>query len=311
MEDERIYFKRKRNRKDIAPMPGSSSQSGKTKKTVLITGANGFLAQCLKAELIREGGNNILTFGRKKTAEDEQAHAQNHFTDIKELRSQYQHIDIIFHLASFVPYGKFHLPSPEFYSSNILLTGDLVTLYPHSRFVFASSVSVFGAPLYLPVTINHPFNNPDHYGLSKIAGECIVRNHLNHAVIRFSSIVGKGMRAVSMLPLMIRQALENGVIKIWGTGKRLQNYIDVEDAARLCLLCGTLSGQQILTLGVGARSYSNLAVAELIASHTRSKIEFSGVDQSPSFEYESKKEYDLLGFSPEISLEQTITSMLI
>ncbi|MCM5527639.1 NAD(P)-dependent oxidoreductase [Parasegetibacter sp. NRK P23] len=279
------------------------------KETVLITGAGGFLARNLRAALIEAGYTNILTLGRKPLESTETDYGL-HFTDIKLLKAGFEQIDIIFHLASFVPYGRFHLPDPEFYLSNILLTGELVSLYPEARFVFASSVSVFGQPLYLPISISHPFNNPDYYGLSKIAGEVIVRNHRNYAVIRFSSIVGKGMRPVSMLPKMVQQAKGNGIINIWGSGERRQNYIDVQDAVRLCMRCGT-SAMCIATLGVGARAYSNLAVAEYIASLTGADIEFSGVDHSPSFEYDAEKEYELLGYSPEITLEQTITSMLV
>ena len=272
-------------------------------KTILVVGPDGFLAREVLAQLSAGERSRIILLGRK-----EMTGRDNYFSDVATLKKAVPEIDLVYLLGAYIPYGAFHSGDAALVTSNIALVTDISLSYPESRIVFSSSVSVYGTPLQLPIGVNSPFNNPDLYGMSKLAGETIVRNHKHFAIIRFSSVVGKGMNELTMIPRMIAAA-RTGTIAVWGDGGRLQNYIDVRDAARLCLLAAQ-SDKNIVALGVGAQSHSNAAIAKQIGLLTHATVEFTGTDKSPSFLYQVEESYQRLNFVPLYSIEQTLNDLI-
>jgi UDP-glucose 4-epimerase len=271
-------------------------------KRVLIVGAFGFLGTHLQQVLQRNQGTILLTMGRGlKSAMS--------FNDIETLKRSEPRIDVIYILAAHIPYGHFNVPDKFLVSTNVQLVLELSLAYPDSKIVFASSVSVYGTPLQTPLKINSPFNDPDLYGLSKLAGESIVSNHKRYAIIRFTSLIGAKMKPVSMIPKMVESARSIGEITVLGNGKRSQNYVDIRDAASMCTAAENAE-INIKVLGVGDRSYTNLEVASIIQGFTGAEIKFKGEDSSPSFEYDFEESYKALNFKPAYSLQQSISEMI-
>ena len=60
------------------------------------------------------------------------------------MRVQHPSFDVIFHLAAFIPYGAMNRPDERFQRVNVDLTNELLTAFPNARFIYASSVAVFG-----------------------------------------------------------------------------------------------------------------------------------------------------------------------
>lgn len=273
--------------------------------TVLIVGPDGFLASQLLQRLALLPHVTVIGLGKRAESGNLKS---NYYNDFRLLKKEHPEIELIFLLGSYIPYGKFHVPHTDFITDNIQIVAELSLSYPDARIVFSSSVSVYGTPAQLPIGLSSPFCNPDLYGLSKLAGEAIVRNHKRYAIIRFSSIIGRGMRALTMIPKMI-EASHTGTITVQGEGSRLQNYIDVRDAAEMCLQAAKMD-ENIIVLGVGERSYTNLEVANYIKSLTQANIEFTGKDSSPSFVYDSEESYRILDFRPGYSLEQSLNDII-
>lgn len=273
------------------------------RRNVLVVGPDGFLAKAVLAQLRAGENSRIILLGRK-----EMAGRGDYFSDVATLKKAVPEIDVVYLLASHIPYGAFQSGDTLLVKTNIELVTSISRSYPESRIVFSSSVSVYGTPLQLPIAVNSPFNNPDLYGMSKLAGEAVIRNHKDFAIIRFSSIIGKGMNDQTMIPRMIGAA-RAGTITVWGDGGRRQNYIDVRDAARLCLLAAQ-SDRNIVVLGVGAQSYSNVEIAEQIGLLTQARVEFTGADKSPSFVYQTEESYQALNFAPLYSIEQTLNDLI-
>lgn len=272
---------------------------------ILIVGPDGFLA----AEVIRalkvSGENRLFGLGRKDVSRQPLDH---YFNSLTTLRKEHDDFDIIYLLASFIPYGAFDVPNAQLIESNIQLVADIVRYYPKARVVFASSVSVYGPTPPDIIKIDSPFDNPNLYGLSKIAGETIIRTLHSYAIIRFSSIIGPGMGNQTMIPKMIASG-KAGHIKVWGDGKRKQNYIDVRDAARMCISAAA-SEKSFIALGVGTRSFANKEVAEVVQRLTEAEIEYVGEDASPSFVYDTEESYALLNFRPDFDLMISIKDIL-
>jgi UDP-glucose 4-epimerase len=272
------------------------------KKNILVVGASGFLGSNVLQILQETEELNVFTFAR-----DSKVPAS--FRSIDDLKCSKESFDVVYLLAAYIPYGGFQMQDKKLVTTNIQLVFELCELYPKAKIIFASSVSVYGTPIALPIEITSAFNNPDLYALSKLAGEAIIRNHKQYVIIRFSSLIGIGMKQSTMIPKMIASSLNIGTITIWGNGQRLQNYLDVRDAARLCVTAARLNSNATI-LGVGNRSYTNLEVARYIQERTHAKIEFVGDDTSPSFVYNVDESYRLLNFDPMYSLQQSINEMI-
>jgi nucleoside-diphosphate-sugar epimerase len=117
------------------------------------------------------------------------------------------------------------------------------------------------------------------------------------------------MKDVSFIPKIIRKAKDEQTFGILGQGNRLQDYIDVRDAALLCKKAGQFT-QNLILLGVSGNHASNKEVAELVVNATGAKINYFGEDSSPSFYFDVEDSYTNIDFQPAYTLGQTIKEMI-
>jgi UDP-glucose 4-epimerase len=277
-------------------------------KKFLITGANGFLALQI---LNRLSSRCSYVCGLVKPASNlENCNKYNKIYDnVDNLLRYEEEFDVIFHCASYIPYQKENTPCADLIIANIQLTTTLALNYDFARFIYTSSISVYGQPIDLPLKISAPFNNPNLYGLSKLAAESIVRNLRSYAIIRFTSLIGLGMNDVSFIPKVIKRAKEFGEITLIGDGERLQDYLDVRDAAILCTLMADFDQNEIV-LGVSGSALSNYDILNFISVNTGIKINQKGSDDSSSFYYDVENVYKTIGFVPKYSILETIREMI-
>lgn len=114
------------------------------------------------------------------------------------------------------------------------------------------------------------------------------------------------MKAGSFIPTAV-SAARTGKIHLLGNGERLQNYLDIDVAALMCLRAAT-STKSFVALGVGERSYSNNEVATILAELTGASIVREGDDQSPSYVYEFRDAVDI--GQPLVSLKKSLGKMV-
>ncbi len=268
---------------------------------LLITGAAGFLARAVVRQVPSGWRMAALTrAGTRASASFDVSHES-----VDELIADLSSIDAILHLAARIPAARDAAPA-DLVPTNVDLVAKLVQAYPNATHVLASSVSVFGTPEYLPLSMDSSPCRPNAYGLSKLAAECWVRKSQKYAIIRFSSLIGVGMRPDSFIPVAV-SAARNGCIRLIGSGERLQNYLDVNDAALMCLNAIS-SEKSIAALGIGEHSYSNRDVANLLVELTGASIVHVGEDSSPSYVYDLNDAVAL--GRPYIDLRSTLENMV-
>ncbi|WP_375558875.1 NAD-dependent epimerase/dehydratase family protein [Bernardetia sp. OM2101] len=272
--------------------------------SILIVGANSFLAKYIvdnNTENVVDGIFNL----QKPTNSN-----YNNLFSVQELKNITYQYDKIFLLASFIPYGKMNEANPNLITSNIDLISQVSKNFPSSKIIFASSVSVYGENQQFPLSIDSAFKNPNLYGLSKLAGETIIKNHAKYGIIRFSSLYGIGMNKQTFLPKVIQSAIIKNKITVFGDGSRLQDYFHVADAARLCMSVSEYP-QNDTFLGVQGSSVSNLEVVKAIKKAIPNlKINFEGEDKTPSFVYQNKSTSEKLNFTPKYNLETQIKNLI-
>lgn len=247
---------------------------------LLVTGAYGFLGQALKAILPTTWDVVGLARGTGGTQSPD-AFPLTYFT-LESLLANERTFDGVIHLAAQI---REPATGPAgFLPSNVDLCSTLVQAFPDARHVLASSVSVYGPPGTGAITVTTPCCPNQPYGRSKLAAESVIGIAQDHAVIRFSSLLGAGMNPQTFIPRIIADARTHKRITLLGSGERQQNYLDVRDAAAMCLNAMQAIGN-LVTLGVSPRSWSNREMAEMVASRLEAEIVHSGTDNSPSSVY--------------------------
>jgi UDP-glucose 4-epimerase len=113
------------------------------------------------------------------------------------------------------------------------------------RLVYSSSASVYGDAVEVPMTENHPFNNRNFYGATKIAGEAICRAFydrfgLSYVGLRYMNVYGPHQDQTAaytgVIPIMLNKIDANEAPVINGDGSQAYDFITVRDVARCNVL---------------------------------------------------------------------------
>jgi UDP-glucose 4-epimerase len=146
------------------------------------------------------------------------------------------------------------------------------------RMVYSSSASVYGDADYEPMDENHPFNNKNFYGATKIASEAMIRafHHrygLNYVGLRYMNVYGQRQDyhgAYIAVIMKMLDAIDQGESPtIIGDGSEAFDFVAVEDCA-LANLCAIKSdsNDSFYNVGTGIRT-SLKQLAELILEITK------------------------------------------
>lgn len=275
-------------------------------KKALVIGANGFLGRNVAKKCVNLGW---ITDAVVNSNSDKVPNGVSNIVKTYELEKLKENeYDYVINTAACIPYGQYNTPNDGFITSNINLPLSLHHLFPHSKIVFSSSISVYGNNTGV-VNEQSDIISPTLYGLSKLTGELITRHHQQFAIVRFSSLYGAGMYMGSFIPRVVSDAITKGKITLLGTGERKQNYLHISDAADYCIHAA-MNGQNEIYLGVSTRAYENREVAQIVAASIEGcEIVHNGADTSPSFLYNNDFTLNSLNFSPQVTLEEGIKEL--
>jgi UDP-glucose 4-epimerase len=147
------------------------------------------------------------------------------------------------------------------------------------RLVYSSSASVYGDAIEELMTEDHPFNNKNFYGATKIAGEAMLRafHHrygLDYVGLRYMNVYGPRQDyhgAYIAVIMKMLDAIDRGEgPTILGDGSEAFDFVAVEDCARanVCAMKATRT-DRFYNVGTGMRT-SLKELAELILEITGS-----------------------------------------
>lgn len=142
------------------------------------------------------------------------------------------------------------------------------------RLVYSSSASVYGDALQEPMSEDHPFNNKNFYGATKIAGEAMLRafHHrygLNYVGLRYMNVYGPRQDyhgAYIAVIMKMLDAIDKGESPtILGDGSEAFDFVAVEDcaAANVCAMKSE-AVDQFYNVGTGTRTSLRELAEQLI-----------------------------------------------
>jgi UDP-glucose 4-epimerase len=148
------------------------------------------------------------------------------------------------------------------------------------RLVYSSSASVYGDAVEEPMTEDHPFNNKNFYGATKICGEAMLRafHHrygLDYVGLRYMNVYGprQDYRGAYIAVIMkMLDAIDRGEgPTIYGDGSEAFDFVAAEDcgAANVCAMKAK-PVDRFYNVGTGTRT-SLRELADLLLELTGSK----------------------------------------
>ena len=226
-----------------------------TNSRVLVIGGAGFIGGFVIAELLKHDVKEVIiydNFARGKMNNIEESLNDPRCSifplggDVREtdiLDAAMKDVDYVFHLAAMWLLHCKDFPRTAF-DVNIAGTFNVLEACVKNnikKLVYSSSASVYGDAVQVPMTEDHPFNNKNFYGATKIAGEAMAtayndRYGLEIVGLRYMNVYGPGQdqHAVysGVVPIMLNkiEAGEQPVIN--GDGSQAYDFIYVEDIAR-------------------------------------------------------------------------------
>ncbi len=192
------------------------------------------------------------------------------------------------------------------------------------RLVYSSSASVYGDALCDPMTEDHPFNNKNFYGSTKIAGEAMARAfHYQHGLnlvgLRYMNVYGprQDYRGAYIAVIMkMLDAIDRGEAPtVMGDGSEAFDFVAVEDCARanICAMCGE-TVDKFYNVGTGKRT-SLKQLAEMICRLTGCKRDIRYTARSASTLVRNrigcpKLAAEDIGFTSEIDLADGLERLI-
>jgi UDP-glucose 4-epimerase len=192
------------------------------------------------------------------------------------------------------------------------------------RLVYSSSASVYGDAVEEPMTEDHPFNNKNFYGATKIAGEAMARafHHrygLNVVGLRYMNVYGprQDYRGAYIAVIMkMLDAIDRGEgPTILGDGSEAFDFVAVNDCGRanLCAMRAD-AVDSFYNVGTGKRtSLKELAEMLLRLTGSNQPIQYAPRSQATLVRNRigsPKRATAEIGFVAEMPLEQGLRELI-
>jgi len=196
------------------------------------------------------------------------------------------------------------------------------------RLIYSSSASVYGDAITEPMAEDHPYNNTNFYGATKVAGEQMCRalyhrykgtiKHFDYVGLRYMNVYGPRQDyhgAYIAVIMKILDRLDNGLPPIvYGDGSQAYDFVYVSDCARANVYAMKAdTADTFYNVGRGIKTTIK-ELAELI-------LEISGSDQKIQYEPAGmtfvknrigcpKKAEKEIGFKAQVGLKEGLERLI-
>lgn len=306
-------------------------------KTVLVTGADGFIGSHLTEKLVKEGANvkalaQYNSFNNWGWLEDVDCKEDievlcGDVRDADYIRHITKNVDEIFHLAALIAIPYSYIAPDSYIDTNIKGTLNVCQAARDngvSKTIITSTSEVYGTARYVPIDEKHPKQPQSPYSATKIGADAIAKSFYNAfelpvTIARPFNTYGPRQSARAIIPTIITQiASGKKEIKLGDlTPTRDFNYVKDTCSGFVALAkCDKINGEEI---NIGSNyEISMKDTLNLIKEIMNSDVEFVTDEQRlrpknsevNRLWCDNTKIKELTGFSPEYDirrgLEETV-----
>lgn len=308
---------------------------------VLVIGGSGFIGSFVVAELLKEDVKEVIVYDNftrgkkeylKESLKDPRCKIFPIGGDIREidiLNKAMEGIDYVFCLSAMWLLHCKDFPRTAF-DVNISGTFNVLEACVKNnikKLIWSSSASVYGDAVQLPMTEDHPFNNKNFYGATKIAGEAMAtafndRYGLKVIGLRYMNVYGPHQDQTAaytgVVPIMLNKIDANEAPVINGDGTQAYDFIYVEDVAR-CNVQALKSEKEFGFYNVGTEVQTSIKqlcdlILDLKSSNLKVTYKPYSVDDARALVQNrigsAEKAKSEIGFEYEYTLEEGLLRLI-
>jgi dTDP-glucose 4,6-dehydratase len=306
-------------------------------KTVLVTGAGGFIGSTLVRQLLMQGAN-VRVFLRytskrelgllKFLPEDQLAGLEiifGNLTDAEAIENASRDVEILFHLGALIaiPYSYVH--PCDVVTTNVIGTLNVLQACRKNkcRLIHTSTSEVYGSAQKIPIDETHPLQGQSPYSASKIGADKLVESYYRSFDVRAVTVrpfntYGPGQSNRAVIPTIISQALTSNVIRLGNTNaKRDFTYVsDTVNGFIAAARAKNVEGETF-NLGYGSEiSIGQLAnlIVEIIGKPCTIEVDAQRLRPEKSevtrLLSDNTKAKTILGWTPEVSIRDGLAQTI-
>ena len=299
--------------------------------TFLVTGAAGFIGSCLAQKLIKED-NEVVTIDNLSTGFKDAIPTGVVFYEgncydnsiIEKLESY--NFDAIFHVAG-QSSGEISFEDPVYdLKSNTQSTLQLLKLalkIKCKKFIYASTMSVYGAQPDRPISEIDSVKPVSMYAVGKLASEHYLRIFQQYGLqttsLRLFNVYGEGQNLLNlkqgMVSIYLAQALKSKHILVKGSSERYRDLVYIDDIVDsfICAYNRNGSNDKIYNVSTGERTTVASLIEKIISILNEDiSIEYSGSTPGDQFGIygDFSKIKSELGWYPKVNLDEGLNRMV-
>jgi len=311
-------------------------------KKLLVIGGAGFIGSHLVDQLTKEDVEEIRIYDNMTRGSEENLSealkdprvrifdlgGELLYKDI--LDAAMQGVDGVFHLAALWLLHCYDYPRSAF-EVNIGGTFNVLESMINNgvkKLVYSSSASVYGDAVEEPMTEEHPFNNTNFYGATKIAGEQMCRalynryqnteNHFDYTGLRYMNVYGprqdyQGTYIAVIMKMLDR--LDKGLPPIiYGDGSQSYDFVYVGDCAKANIdAMKSEATDEFYNVGMGVKtSIKELAetILEITGSDQQVEYKEGGMTFVKNRVGSTEKAEQEIGFRAEVELREGLKRLI-
>lgn len=249
-------------------------------RSVLVTGAGGFIASHLVERLVKDGAQ-VRAFVRYNSRGDPGLLSQldpasrqaidliaGDLRDLPAIEQAVKGVSHIFHLGALIAIPYSYLHPAEVVETNVIGTLNVLLAAQAAgtgRIIHTSTSEVYGTAQRVPIDEGHPLQGQSPYSASKIGADKIAESFyrsygLQVVTLRPFNTYGPRQSARAVIPTIITQALTQDVVRLGNLDAR-RDLTYVEDTVDGFMRVGETPGVEGETFNLG--SGSEVQVGEL------------------------------------------------
>lgn len=244
-----------------------------TGRSVLVTGADGFIGSHLFERLVAEGAtvralcqyNSNSSLGWLDTVDrDLLATADIQLGDIRDagfVRALMDDVDTVFHLAALIAIPFSYVAPNSFVDTNVggtLNVLEAARSHHTPRVVNTSTSEVYGTPRTTPITVDHPMRAQSPYAATKVAADQLCHSYamsfdVNVTTLRPFNTYGPRQSLRAVIPTILAQMLAGSDTIALGSLAPRRDFTFVEDTVDGFVRIGSSDAEpgSVIQLGTG------------------------------------------------------------
>lgn len=297
----------------------------------LVTGAAGFIGGAVAKRLL-DNGNRVVTIDNLSTGfVDAIPHGVEFFEGncqdpeiVKQLEGY--PLDAIFHIAG-QSSGEISFDDPVYdlqtNAQSTLLLLKLALKTGCKKFIYASTMSVYGDKPDVPVEEETTLNPKSFYGVGKVASEHYMRIYqeygINSTALRLFNVYGPGQNMKNlrqgMVSIFLAQAINDKHILVKGSKDRFRDFVYIEDVVDAFIAASNKKEFSFDTMNISTGVKTT--VEKLITTMQRhlsfnTTVEYSGSTPGDQFGITGNidKAGEIINYKPRWDLDSGLREMV-